>query len=201
MDLSFRDVEITDYASMSNAMRALLLAHPLLAPLEEYLSGGEEFDLGLQDAVEDIQDQVRFSTDHGYADAVLFRDCLDDIENFLDRVLDHRNNAWNFAPGVAPQKLNWRLCFLVARALLTTGGLVNVTVSNIMPNTVVVIRQVRSTWWVEAWQWPADAMNAGYREQVCNVSKHRSPRKALKSAQRAAELGEGIEFSERNFFM
>lgn len=195
MDLSFRDIVITDYDSTVRGLKALLLSHPYLAQLEPYVGMGEcGFDV--VDAVDDILRDARGEA-FGPDGRVHFEDICDDVENWLERLVDFNNDAWNFGPGDAPPKVSWQRAVLLTRALLTQRGLLRLELDTSLgptkrwsrgdyapshgPVRLAAMVQGPSKVTVEEWTWPDD--DGPVPDRI--VSRHRDAgARATKSFER-----------------
>jgi hypothetical protein len=145
MDLSFRDRPITSFEDLKAALTDLFNSHPYLSALLHHPDGiQEQVDLW------PIMDGIK-----SYGDTPPLRELDDDIENVLGQLVSYNNNWMNFGPNGAPDKVNYRLAYMLVNCILNAQGLVRLELCpSLTEQTLVALDQISLTkWCVQEWTW------------------------------------------------
>ena len=154
MNLSFRNLPIKSWADLESAIRMLLSAHPLLAPLLAHVdSQACEIDYSSLYGAGDEPDGESFRNG----------DWMDAVNHTVDALVSFNNERWNFAPGGAPPRIDPSAARLMALCLYIQQGLVDAQVTD--RGLVVLIST--GDWTVSRWK----SGNAYYLPEVTDIGR------------------------------
>jgi hypothetical protein len=173
LDLSFRVLPITSYADLERAIRMLLSAHPLLAPLVAHIdSQACEIDYSSLYVPGDEPDGATFRSG----------DWLDAVNHTVDALVSFNNERWNFAPGGAPPRIDPSAARLVATCLYVAQGLEEAQVTD----RRLVVLSSTGDWEVSIWK----SGNAYYLPEVTTLGRWSLESSAREAFAALADEGE-----------